>query len=864
MPEITDRSPVLILPHADLKRSREMDPDQGVAQGVARQGFEAADSFRRDAWTLLASRYGELMREFMMRPYDASVLEAMQAVVRAGASVSGGEAASLQGKEGWVDVSTTDPALLLSSVSDSGRSPRFRIMYESGSNAYRVFWNRSPEAGDGVSNLMEHGAWILSSLNGAEMGLRRILSDSSLVDSVLNGARILYVPQDAGLVFPRLLPLARSSEGKAGVYEFWTPELGQTRGRGKPPIAYRVTSSLREMLNVKDLIAAIEREMEKARAMGKEPAIALDLDGTLIDARKFAARIFNEWLQSYDGPDAAEIREKAKGSDITRGWNSLEILEDDLGVKREETLKDADAYFQANFYNAERRLEMLAIEGMKELVQLLMKMGLKNVYVTLRSSSDDTLPDGGSSSKQILGRYATWNEGSVLLRHEGEKITWSKASYLAGVNEPPKWAMIKAFRKKNPGVYFVAVADNAPAHVKGYREFFEYSVINIHVKGDNPPNSPSLPDDAIFEVDPDRLALDLAGWMEGCVRKGRAYASEAIHQLSKIYGTLRSVFYMDYPEKHAAEIKSASIAASRVLDSVVSINPLNAIYSTFVGEINAKYANEPGELENFEDLLGVVNQQAGTSYAVIRGPGGVERIFSSRKGGSLEDAVPRPAPAYFTPSRISLKKALTFNEIEKVLLDMPAGPDLNGPIAGESFDRLSFGEFPRMTAALRTAVTYALRDLKMPANRLKVLEYGPRIALGTMITLARMGVSVGWRELNELKKIQTRHELMRVPAALREKMTFIPKKERFKADVSIWNLPHAGTTLKTMTKGMRSGGLVIVQSVKGSAEYQKEGLGHRLKAEITLPSRQYVLPTAFMNSISQVGRPLSFQVWRVR
>ena len=868
MNEITDKSPVLILPHEDLKRSEGMDHDHGVVQGVARQGFEVADSFgREEAWTVLASRYGELLREFMMRPYDASVLEAMHAVVRAGAAagaaVSGGEAASLQGKEGWVDVSTTDPALLLSSLSGRGRSPRFRIMYDSGSNAYRVFWNRSPEAGDDVSDLMEHGAWILSSLNGAERGVRRILGDKALVDSVLEGARILYVPQDAGLAFPRLLAIARSRESGAGIHEFWMPRLGQMRGRGNPPIAYRVTDTWHEMLNVKDLIIAVERMIAKARAMGKRPVAVWDLDGTVLDAREFAARIFNEWLLFYDGPDAAEIREKAKRSNVERGWNSRTILRD-MGVAREETLKDADAYFQANFYSAERRLEMLPIRGMVELVKLFMGMGVMNLYATLRSSSDDTLLDGGSSSERILKKYDIWEKDSVLLRHEGEKIDWSEAAYLAGGNEPHKWTMVKSFRKRNPGAYIVVVGDNAPAHNNGYREYFEYSVVNIHPRGDDPPNSPPLYEDGVFEVDPDRLALDLAGWMEGCVRKGRVLAAEVSRQFGKMESAESSPFFMSYPEKHEAEIRASAVIASRTIDAVAGINPLNAIYYTFLEEINRGYSASPGRLEIFEEMVSKVNFVAGTSYAVMRGPGGVERIVNAKRGRLPEDVVVRPAPISFDGSWMSFRNAKSIRELESVLPDLPAGPDLTGVIAGDVYDLLSFGEFPRMIVALKSAAEFVSRKRKRAADELRAMEYGPRLAVGAMLALARMGMKVGWRDPNGLKRIQTSYELMRAPEHLRSKIKYVPTREKVRADIALWNLPHFGTTLKTMTKGVKRDGIVLIQSQKSAAEYEKEGLGHRLMAEVALPTGQYVLPTAFLHVAPQFNMPLSFQAWRVR
>jgi len=421
----------------------------------------------------------------------------------------------------------------------------------------------------------------------------------------------------------------------------------------------------------------------------------------------------------------------------------------------------------------------------------------------------------------------------------------------------------KAYRKANANYYFIGVLENAPAHIRGYREFFEYSVINMHVMGDNPPDSPTLPD-AVFMIDPDKLAIDLRAWQEGGRRKGSAFGSDVVQQFQRILSAQYSPFYLDYPERHEQEIRTAAVQASRTIDAVAGISPLNEINRAFIEKINETYTAQPGKLEEFEEMVARVNMIADTSYAVVRGPAGVERVVHAKRGRLPDDVRPRPVPKGFDSSKLSTKRALSMEELEARLQDMMFGPDLTEVLVGDRYDALSFARYPRMIEAFRSAMAYVSREFKKSLDKIRVLEFGPRLAIGGLITMARFGANVNWLERSDLKRIQTKLELERLPRVLQERINYKPPKDHGKADIAVWNLPHLNTPLSRMSRHVKRNGILIVQSQKSAEEYKKESNSNRLMAEVTLPAGQYVMPTAFLHVVPIFNMPLHFQVWKVR
>jgi len=102
----------------------------------------------------------------------------------------------------------------------------------------------------------------------------------------------------------------------------------------------------------------------------------------------------------------------------------------------------------------------------------------------------------------------TVDAGSKIQRHDGV-IDWSEEAYKNPKHEPEKWEMAARFQKENPDVWFVGVFDNATAHINGYENIFGHNIVSVHIKGDLPPNSPSLID-GVFTIDPWQLEREIA------------------------------------------------------------------------------------------------------------------------------------------------------------------------------------------------------------------------------------------------------------------------------------------------------------------------------------------------------------------
>ncbi len=226
---------------------------------------------------------------------------------------------------------------------------------------------------------------------------------------------------------------------------------------------------------------------------------------------------FLAWAKEYDGLRAENIRIRIrdalvnpKRARILDQQNTRAILRD-LSILDERVSVSAMAHFNEHFYSADRRIDAPVIEGMVELVKLLQERDFQMVYVTLRKRGDreDLIrsgPEQGRSAAQVgLERAGIFREGvDVLLRHEGEALDWSEEAYLAGANEPEKWKMTRDWMGANPKAHIVGILENAPAHLQGYRKAFPYDIVIVHVQGDDPPNSPQLPD-GVFSVDPQKL-----------------------------------------------------------------------------------------------------------------------------------------------------------------------------------------------------------------------------------------------------------------------------------------------------------------------------------------------------------------------
>ncbi|MBN1283330.1 MAG: HAD family hydrolase [Proteobacteria bacterium] len=862
--------PVLLLSDEGARDVLSLTPPEDFARpherGVGGGRDFGVPEFDSRAWARLAISHPEIVKSFMNSPYDTASAAALKSVAAARRSLSrymeGADAKPIENTGDWMTI-TEDMgwgALALLGMEDIPFLPRLRLSYTPSTGDYSVQMKLSPPCVDRMLDAFDDGAWALSSLNGDEQGLRAILSDETIVRKIFEGARVLYVPERAGFMAPRSVLVSRGRKRGRPVVQFWTPVAGQGSVNGSSTSLVVDQNSL-ERLTVRDIIKVLHHDARRALERGLQPAVALDLDGTLFNARKFTAQVFAEWLAGYDGPDAGEIRARWKELGLSMGWNSRAMLRQ-LGVTREETLEDANRHFDENFYSPARRMEMPVMRGPVELVRIMQSMGIKSVYVTLRSAADDSLPDGRSVAVELLKAAGIWRGDSFLLRHEGERIDWSEEAYGQGGNEPEKSQIVKRYRRENPQDYFIATVDNAPDHVLKYRDYFGYNIRNIHVRGDYPPNSPELPN-GVYTVEPNQLFVELTQWRDAIVSSGRQLANEAISLAERIKHVSFSPHYWDDTERHERAIDDAAARLMGLIETFTQESWAQPFVQEFLGAVNARYGGEPGGLEFFEDVIGAVNHRAGGSFVALRGPDGLSGIVWSEGDGLPEYGKSAPLPARFNSSKVRLKRGVGVHDLASVLPGMVQGPDLESMGVRERYDLLSFGEYPRMAALFNSLVGMLCAEEGKRPEELTSVEYGPKMAIGGLIALARLGLRVGWREINRLKRIQTEQELRRLPDELRFMIRRVPDSENPEADVSVWNLPHIGKPLGEMAARTRNGGLVVTQTQMAPEDYEREHLGHRLLVDVPLGRGQYVLPSAFLHVPTQIGMPLSLQVWRV-
>lgn len=875
MAKVTERAPVLLLPgetagmpQPDTPETRDLN---GRVSPFLFPHIPSHSSFEPRVlqpiqWAMLAVQRPGLMRDFLNFPHEDEVLREMTSAVE---QLSRQEIPSFQRpglhpldqNPDWVEVTDSNLGELYQAIfAEGGRPHRTRMRVLFGPGMYKVEFGRPPQIEPGAP-AMELGAWILSSFGADAGGMRRILFEDPAIDAVLaRGFRMFYSQGSSLLTHPQLIALSQGVQDGVPVKSYWVPPRGQSEERGSP-ILLRVTDNIHERLSVADLIATISEAAREVQARGQTPAVALDLDGTLLNARAFTVMIFKEWLARYEGPDADEIRTMVALKNIKAGWNSGTILRD-LGVTRQETIDEALKYFNANFYSPVRRLEVPPVDGTIELVKLMQLFGVKAVYTTLRSSADDSLPDGSSVSKTVLHRLAIFDEQSVLLRHEGDAIDWSEAAYKSGKNEPDKWRMVKSYRKRHPDTYFIAVADNAPSHTNGYREFFKHDIINIHVDGDLPPHSPPV-QDGVYTVKPTQLKFDLAQWHQGMKESGRSAAAELVDQVSGIQDAVSSTAYRHHAERFEEALREATRTAAEALGAMAELHPAHPAKKAFLGELCRSYADGRESLETFEDVLEAVNHHHGTRFTVIRDRRGIGDIVSLDDAAALALLPPPPAPVETPIATIDPRRAPAVEKLNIQLRNEPFGPQLEHLNTAHRYDALSFGHYPRMNAALGSIINAIATSTRKRPGSIVAVEYGPRLAIGGMLALARMGVDVRWRETNEGNRLQTERELARAPEALRSRIRHLPKEEQITADLAVWNMPHADTPFSELSREVAIGGFVALQSQHPASYYESSTPNASFVSGLKLGNSECVMPTAYAHVGTPIV-PLSFQVWKVR
>jgi hypothetical protein len=816
--------------------------------------------FPPESWMYLATERPELIKDYMMFPHEARVMEAMMEAAR---NVTlfpmenvEGDAGAEQAENAWMDANGFNAkSLLLAAIADREmRAPHLKISYMPGADRYHVEWRKALDSEPLPTEAMVSGAWVFSKLNGERDEVGRLIADGNLMGVVIEGARVLLIPAGSAIYHPRLVGISTRDDEGIVVNDFWVPEPGQREMRGSP-LELRVREGIRERMGVGDLVKAVHEAVMDARARGLVPMIAVDIDGTALSTRKFAAAIFSEWLGIYDGPDVEEIRRRVASVKIDETWDSAGVLKD-LGITRPETMEHAQDYFYSNFHSPVRRLTMPPIEPMVELIKIFQAMGAGTIYCTLRNKINDELPDRTSSAQRIFERLGIWNERSVIMRDEVKNPDRFKRDCNSCKDEPLKSDKLKQYRRQHPKEFIIATLENAPFQINGYRKFYGDSAVHIHVAGDIPPNSPPLPE-GVFTVKPDQLMDDIVGWREGYAAKGNQLANEFSLRGGTLIAARSYDSYSDDLDRLERSVKRDAVSAAEILHEVTRYGLWHPTVLTFIRQINERFATARWRSRLFEEVLEIINHYSGSRFAAARGPQGIRGVYSIDKGLPSDLEILR-APAAFETRPLEVRDVVReLYLLPEVLASIEAGKNLSNMSYADMYAEISFGRYPRMEAALGQLIGTLSFMTGKGAGELVAVEHGPHLSLAALICLARLGVGTFWNERSEVLRHQTESELLRLPRSVRSKISHREGAGAERADLAIWNLPPEGTTLREMSKGVEFGGIVAVQSEQRADHYAQEGLAHDLLFEMSLHGGDYVLPGALLGA-------LSFQAWMVK
>lgn len=336
------RKPLLFIPNRDFglgKGKYFFQPAPPSVSGASQR------MLTQSQWALLANQCPKLMQQLLRLPNDQQALEKL---VLHGEGYLFGKYKQME----WIPpdrrfesndpIDITTPmdiaklASILHQVEAGGQWSRvLHVIYEPKSGQYRVEFRKPSGLIEGSSlDRMLLGAWSFSNLsNGVRdqcwkdvvASFQATLTSEEFIKSVDRGARILFIPGDTGLIRPQLVGLSEAQNDRGErLTQFNIPNSVQTHPMGS---AVALTlNGMQESFTTGELIDRMERDATAAHERGQTPAAALDLDGTLFNARVFVWQLFKEWIEKYDGPDAAEIRCAAKGKMILDAWDVGDVL----------------------------------------------------------------------------------------------------------------------------------------------------------------------------------------------------------------------------------------------------------------------------------------------------------------------------------------------------------------------------------------------------------------------------------------------------------------------------------------------------------------------------------------------------------
>ena len=209
----------------------------------------------------------------------------------------------------------------------------------------------------------------------------------------------------------------------------------------------------------------------------------------------------------------------------------------------------------------------------------------------------------------------------------------------------------------------------------------------------------------------------------------------------------------------------------------------------------------------------------------------------------------------FNPPALASYPEVAPDEVVEMMSAMPSGAELEGTGSVERGDELIFGIFPKMDALFGWAVSAVSELMGKNQKDVLVMECGPGRALASMVSWARAGVNVMWREIHEPRRLQTEAELRKLPESIRKKITYVPKDEKPNPDIVVWNYPQHSVKPSEMVvelvrgdeceEAKNFGGFFIVQTeVPERIVFDDDG---KMELMIDLPanSGEYVMSSAY-------------------
>lgn len=860
--------PVLLVPHTSLSdspfqsqpKSTEDRPRKDNDNNVSSYG--SSNLTNAEKLIYYATQYPKYIQTFMTNPHLAFALDEAWLLKNLEDAKSGETSKDLAptfGNEKIINLTGITPDRLLAFFKENaGKKYSVKIVFDPNTGHYRV--EAEQETRNGQGNLFRQGAWEFTSVKENRHAGRLMFHYG---DQVIDGARVLFIPSDAQVTEPETVALSRSKDGT--ILEFHTDKTPSGSS-----VALLVDETCRERLDTEDVLKILGKKALKAIKQEEIPAIALDLDGTIFNSRAFGRTIFMEWLQDYDGEDAEKIRIALSENTDLNSWNSSTMLED-LNFSEEkypEAHNSAMAYFKANYPNATRRLEVPEIEGMVRLVKSLMNgieieledgrtetVKFKLVYVTNRTNKTDILPNGGSSSITHLKRLGIWDDKTSVLLLQQNEGNHTKEGYAKGNNEAKKWETIKNFKKSEEGrnIGFVGAVDNDPDHTNGYIDNFGKSIVVFHVQGDQPPHK-RTPKEGTLTVNPKQMHED---FIEADRREGLRMG----YRFSSLIAGLQRAATSTQAIKHRTEtleaLKYNSRKAAEMLQEINSQNEAadQSLKAGFFEAINERLSNGM-VAEDLEDMINIINDLTKSNFATVRNSAFISDIIEIDPETTRTLNIVK-LPASFQRQTPNGHRKIKVQDLGLFLPLINSTEDLRDRSNPNWFNEVVYGEATRMNFALGTIVSELSNDLEKNFSQLVALEYGPRLAIGALSSLAEMGLQVKWSEEYKQNAFHTEQVINALPTDLQENISRVDPNSTEPIDLVICNDPPPHITFDKIGQNVVDGGMMVVQTHRDFAPETTEGWEQLVS--VSLNPGECVMPSAFLHIATSA---LTFQVWQ--